>query len=80
MESIVKARSLSKFYGSFCALDHVDLDIPPGAITGLIGPNGAGKTTTLKALLGLCDFEGELQVVGRFQDPVITRLLPLKQL
>lgn len=71
MESIVKARSLSKFYGSFCALDHVDLDIPPGAITGLIGPNGAGKTTTLKALLGLCDFEGELQVVGR--DPRIAR-------
>lgn len=71
MTNIVHARSLTKFYGSFCALDGVDLDIPQGAICGLIGPNGAGKTTTLKALIGLCDVEGELQVAGR--DPRIGR-------
>jgi len=65
MNTIVNANKLTKFYGDFKALDGVDLAIQTGAITGLIGPNGAGKTTTLKALLGLCDFDGELAVVGR---------------
>jgi len=65
MSAIVEARNLSKHYGSFTALDSVDLQIPTGSISGLIGPNGAGKTTTLKALIGLCDVEGELIVAGR---------------
>ncbi len=65
MTNIVEAKSLRKHYGSFVALDGVDLNIPKGAISGLIGPNGAGKTTTLKALIGLCDVEGELNVAGR---------------
>ena len=65
MRNIVEAKSLSKKYGSFTALDGVDLTIPSGAISGLIGPNGAGKTTTLKALTGLVDVEGELSVAGR---------------
>lgn len=65
MSPVVEARSLVKHYGKFKALDGVDLTIQQGSITGLIGPNGAGKTTTLKALLGLCEFEGSLQVAGR---------------
>ena len=71
MNNIVEAKSLTKNYGSFTALDGVDLTIPTGAISGLIGPNGAGKTTTLKALIGLCDVDGELSVAGR--DPRIAR-------
>jgi ABC-2 type transport system ATP-binding protein len=71
MSAIVTASSLTKHYGNFKALDNVNFSINSGAITGLIGPNGAGKTTTLKALIGLCDFEGELSVVGR--DPRDTR-------
>ena len=71
MTNIVEARSLTKRYGDFTALDGVDLSIPSGSISGLIGPNGAGKTTTLKALIGLCDVEGELQVAGR--DPRVAR-------
>lgn len=71
MSNIVEAKSLCKNYGSFTALDGVDLSIPSGAISGLIGPNGAGKTTTLKALIGLCDVDGELSVAGR--DPRVAR-------
>jgi ABC-2 type transport system ATP-binding protein len=71
MTNIVEAKSLRKNYGNFTALDGVDLTIPKGAISGLIGPNGAGKTTTLKALIGLCDVEGELIVAG--QDPRVSR-------
>ncbi|CAM2069242.1 ABC transporter ATP-binding protein [Sulfidibacter corallicola] len=64
MTAIVSARGLHKHYGSLRVLDGVDLNIEKGAIVGLIGPNGAGKTTLLKALLGLCRFEGELEVLG----------------
>ncbi len=71
MTDIVHAQGLEKSYGSFKALDGVDLNIPAGAISGLIGPNGAGKTTTLKAIIGLSDVEGELQVAGR--DPRTAR-------
>ena len=65
MNNIVEARNLEKHYGDFKALDGVDLSISPGSITGLIGPNGAGKTTALKALIGLCDVEGDLTVAGK---------------
>lgn len=71
MSDIVQARGLEKFYGKFQALDGVNLSIPRGAISGLIGPNGAGKTTTLKALIGLCDVDGDLLVAGR--DPRVAR-------
>ena len=64
MSLIVKARGLSKNYGKYIALDHVDFDIHAGRILGLIGPNGAGKTTLLKAVLGLTNFGGELEVLG----------------
>ncbi|HEY1773175.1 MAG TPA: ABC transporter ATP-binding protein, partial [Gammaproteobacteria bacterium] len=64
MTTLVKARALSKQYGATRALDSVDFEIEEGRIVGLIGPNGAGKTTALKAILGLTDFEGELDVLG----------------
>ncbi|MHC1479898.1 ABC transporter ATP-binding protein [Frateuria aurantia] len=64
MSPVVTARHLSKHYKSTVALDHVSFDIQPGRIVGLIGPNGAGKTTILKAILGLTDVQGELDVLG----------------
>ena len=71
MSTLVKARGLSKRYGNLAALDGVDFDIEEGCIVGLIGPNGAGKTTALKAVLGLTDFEGQLDVLGH--DPRLAR-------
>ena len=65
MHAIVEDRALRKNFGDFQVLNNIDLNIPLGSITGLIGPNGAGKTTTLKALIGLCDVDGELTVAGR---------------
>jgi ABC-2 type transport system ATP-binding protein len=64
MSAVITARGLSKRYKQAVALDNVSFDIQPGRIVGLIGPNGAGKTTALKAILGLTDFDGELQVLG----------------
>lgn len=65
MNPIISARGLTKRYGRTVAVDHIDLNIPPGRIVGLIGPNGAGKTTALKAILGLLTFDGELSVLGK---------------
>ena len=64
MSAVITASGLSKQYKSSLALDNVSFQIAPGRIVGLIGPNGAGKTTALKAILGLTDFEGELDVLG----------------
>jgi ABC-2 type transport system ATP-binding protein len=63
-DPIVTARGLSKRYGNSIALDNVNLNIEAGRIVGLVGPNGAGKTTALKAILGLTEFTGELNVLG----------------
>ena len=64
MNAVVTANGLSKRYKNTVALDRASFQIQPGRIVGLIGPNGAGKTTALKAILGLTDFQGELNVLG----------------
>jgi ABC-2 type transport system ATP-binding protein len=64
MSAVITATGLSKRYKNSLALDNVSFQIPAGRIVGLIGPNGAGKTTALKAILGLTDFSGQLNVLG----------------
>src|SRR5918999_6462740 len=44
---------LYKAFGPTIAVDHIDLEVPPGSFFGLVGPNGAGKTTTLSMAVGL---------------------------
>lgn len=50
---MISCRSLTMRYGSFCALDSLDLEVQAGEICALLGPNGAGKSTTLEILAGL---------------------------
>ncbi len=57
-EPVLQTRRLSKAYGSFSALDHVDLTVYQGDIYGLIGRNGAGKTTIMKIITGLAEKSG----------------------
>jgi len=64
VSSVISARGISKQYGKQRVLDDISFEIAPGRIVGLIGPNGSGKTTTLKAILGLANFDGEMQVLG----------------
>ncbi len=61
----IETRDLSKHYGSFVAVDRLDLDVRRGEIYGFLGPNGAGKTTTLRMLLGLVTpSSGTIKVMG----------------
>lgn len=50
---MVDIENLTKCYGRFTALDHVNIHIDKGEIFGFVGPNGAGKTTTMRILCGL---------------------------
>jgi ABC-2 type transport system ATP-binding protein len=53
MDTVLRTKGLSKHYGSFVALDALDLEMNKGEVLGYLGPNGAGKTTTIRLLLGL---------------------------
>jgi len=47
---LVEARSLTKRFGSFVAVDGIDFAIEPGEAFGFLGPNGAGKTSTMRMI------------------------------
>ncbi len=58
MAHAVHIAGLTKRFGSFTALDGLDLDVAEGEVHGLLGPNGAGKSTTIRVLLGLLRSDG----------------------
>ena len=66
MADIVQTRGLCKQYGKVLRVNHLDLQVPEGAIYGFLGPNGAGKSTTLKMILGLVlPTAGSISVFGK---------------
>lgn len=65
MANIIKAKGLARSFGDIKAIDQVDFELKAGSVLGLIGPNGAGKTTLLRSLLGLSEYHGELEVLGK---------------
>ncbi|KRB80046.1 hypothetical protein ASE01_00610 [Nocardioides sp. Root190] len=64
-EPVVGIRGLVKTFGSFRALDGLDLTVRRGEVHGFLGPNGAGKSTAIRVLLGLLrKDEGDLMLLG----------------
>lgn len=51
-DAMIRLSGLRVLYGSFAAVDGLDLDIRRGELFGLLGPNGAGKSTTIRVLIG----------------------------
>lgn len=49
----IQVEGLVKKFGSFTALDGLNLTVAQGEVHGFLGPNGAGKSTTIRVLLGL---------------------------
>ena len=65
-EPAIFARGLTRRFGSFTAVDAIDLDVAAGTIFGLLGANGAGKSTTIRMLCGLLtSSDGTARVAGR---------------
>ncbi|NMO01572.1 ABC transporter ATP-binding protein [Gordonia sp. TBRC 11910] len=58
MTKVIEAQGLIKRFGTFTALDGLDLSIDAGEVAGFLGPNGAGKSTTIRILLGLYRHDG----------------------
>ncbi len=64
-EVLIKAHDLTKKFGSFTAVDHIDFEVYKGECVGFLGPNGAGKTTTVRMIYCFLPLtEGELSVAG----------------
>lgn len=49
----IRTTDMTKRFGDHVAVDHLDVNIPPGHVYGFLGPNGAGKTTTMRLLTTL---------------------------
>ncbi len=66
---MIEITNLTKKFGDFTAVDHIDLKIETGEFFGLLGPNGAGKTTTISMLSTvLLPSEGEIRIDGKKLD------------
>ena len=64
-DAVIEVEGLVKSFGSFRALDGLDLRVAQGEVHGFLGPNGAGKSTTIRVLLGLLKADaGRLRLLG----------------
>jgi len=61
----IEAVGLTKYYGGFLAVDHINFTVKQGEIFGFLGPNGAGKSTTIRMLTGISSpTEGMASIMG----------------
>ena len=76
-DSIV-IHELTRYFGTFCAVDQLSLTVKRGEIFGLLGANGAGKTTTFRMLAGLLlPTSGTLRIDG--QDVLSSRVADIRR-
>jgi len=64
-DTVILAKDLTKTYGEFTAVDHINFEVKKGEIFGFLGANGAGKTTAMRMLCGLSkSSSGQAWVAG----------------
>ncbi len=65
MEPVISVENLTRRFGDFIAVDHINFEVATGEVVGYLGPNGSGKTTTIRMLLGLLEpSDGKATVLG----------------
>lgn len=63
--TMIKVDDLSKHFGAFTAVDHLNFEVGTGEVLGFLGPNGAGKSTTMKMITGFMKpSSGRVEVCG----------------
>ncbi|GIQ68848.1 ABC transporter ATP-binding protein [Xylanibacillus composti] len=63
--AVLRTANLTKSFGSFTALNGINIEVNRGEVYGFIGPNGAGKSTTIRILLGILKAtSGEATIFG----------------
>lgn len=64
-QPVIRTRALTKYFGSKCAVQDLNLEVPRGCVFAFLGRNGSGKSTTIRMLLGLLQPDrGESFVLG----------------
>ena len=64
-DAVIRVENLTRRFGEFVAVDHVNFEVGAGEVVGYLGPNGSGKTTTIRMLLGLLEpSDGSATVLG----------------
>ena len=62
---MIRINALSKYFGSFVAVDNLDFEVNTGEVLGFLGPNGAGKSTTMKMITGFMQpSAGSVEICG----------------
>ena len=65
MTHAIVTERLTKYFGSRCVVNCLDLRVPVGTVYGFLGRNGAGKSTTIKMLLGMAQPNfGRVELLG----------------
>lgn len=74
MQSIV-VRDLTKQFGDFTAVNHINFEVEQGEIFGFLGANGAGKTTAIKMMSGLLQPTSGEAIVGGYSVKTQSKLI-----
>ena len=77
-ESFISLRNVQKYFGSFCAIENISMDIAHGEFFSLLGASGCGKTTLLRMLAGFeSPTKGEIYIDDQPMSDVPPHMRPV---